>query len=205
MIISEKKIDNFEPMVEETKKGLRTTSDIYTFMLKRRIIFCKGAININSANSVIAQLLYLSSISDEDITMYISSGGGDVYSGLAIYDTMQYIDADVVTICVGHAMSMGAFLLAVGTPGKRFSLQNSQVMLHQPMMNLGNTFLKESDFSIYAKSLQKTRDILENILSKVTGQTIEKIKKDLVSDLFLTANDALKYGLIDKIIKKKKK
>jgi len=172
--------------------------DIYSRLLKDRIIFLGGPVDDASANIVIAQLLFLESEDkDKDIKLYINSPGGSVTAGLAIYDTMQYIKPNVGTICVGMAASMGAVLLAAGAPGKRYALPNSEIMLHQVM---GGAEGQASDIKIRAERILKIRDSLNGILTKHTGQTLSKIEKDTDRDYFLTAEEAMKYGVIDKII-----
>ena len=172
--------------------------DIYSRLLKDRIVFLGGPVDDASANIVIAQLLFLESEDKEkDIKLYINSPGGSVTAGLAIYDTMQYIKPNVATICVGMAASMGAVLLAAGAPGKRYALPNSEIMLHQVM---GGAEGQASDIKIRAERILKIRDSLNNILEKHTGQTLARIEKDTDRDYFLTAEEAMKYGVIDKSI-----
>lgn len=187
-------------VIEKTNFGERAY-DIYSRLLKDRIVFLGSAINDAVANTIIAQLLFLANQDqDKDITLYIHSPGGHVTAGLAIYDTMQYIKPKVSTVCVGIAASMGAVLLAGGEKGKRFSLPNSEVMIHQP---LGGTEGQASDIRIHADHIIKTRDILNGILAKHTGQPIKVIEKDTDRDNFMSAKEALKYGIVDKIIEKK--
>ncbi len=190
------------PMViEQTGRGERAY-DIYSRLLKERIIFIGSEINDNLSNLIIAQLLFLEAEDPEkDIYLYINSPGGVVTSGLAIYDTMQYIKPDVCTICIGQAASMGALLLATGTKGKRYSLPNARIMIHQP---LGGAQGQATDIDIQAKEILRIRDILNNILAKHTGQNIEKISKDTDRDFFMSPEEAKEYGLIDKVIVKKK-
>ncbi len=184
-------------VIEKTSMGERAY-DIYSRLLKDRIIFLGGPVDDASANIVIAQLLFLESEDkDKDIKLYINSPGGSVTAGLAIYDTMQYIKPNVGTICVGMAASMGAVLLAAGAPGKRYALPNSEIMLHQVM---GGAEGQASDIKIRAERILKIRDSLNGILTKHTGQTLSKIEKDTDRDYFLTAEEAMKYGVIDKII-----
>lgn len=192
---------NLVPMVvEQTNRGERAY-DIYSRLLKDRIIFIGSPIDDNVANLVIAQLLFLESEDPEkEINMYINSPGGSVDSGLAIYDTMQYIKPDVSTICVGLAASMGAVLLASGAPGKRFSLPNSRIMVHQPM---GGTQGQAVDIEIHAKEILRMREQLNEILAKHTGRTVEKIAKDTDRDYFLSAALAVEYGLIDGVLEKR--
>ncbi len=189
------------PMViEQTNRGERSY-DIYSRLLEDRIIFINDEINDASANLVIAQLIYLEGKDpDKDIMMYINSPGGSVVSGMAIYDTMNYIKCDVNTICVGMAASMASVLLASGAKGKRFALPNSEIMIHQP---LGGVQGQASDIAIHAEHIMKTKKRLNKILSEKTGQPLEKIEKDTDRDNFLSAEEALKYGLIDKIFNKR--
>lgn len=185
-------------VIEKTTEGERAY-DIYSRLLKDRIIFLGTAIDDTVANLVIAQMLFLSSENPKkDITLYIHSPGGHVTAGLAIYDTMQYLQCDVSTVCIGMAASMGAVLLAGGTKGKRFVLPNAEVMIHQP---LGGTEGQASDIRIHADHIIRTKDRLNGILAKHTGQKIEVIERDTDRDNFMSAEDAVKYGLVDKIIK----
>lgn len=186
------------PMVVEQDGRGERAYDIYSRLLKDRIIFLGSAINDQVANNVVAQLLLLDAQdSEKDISLYINSPGGSITAGMAIYDTMQFIKADVSTICVGMGASMGAFLLAAGAKGKRFALPNSEVMIHQP---LGGAEGQASDIQIRANRIIKMRDKLNQILSERTGQPFERIEKDTDRDNFMSAEDALKYGLIDKVI-----
>ncbi len=183
-------------VVENTGNGERSY-DIYSRLLEDRIIFLTGEINDAVADTVIAQLIYLESKDPgKPVNMYINSPGGSVSAGLAIYDTMNYIRSDVCTICIGMAASMGAFLLSSGAKGKRFALPNSEIMIHQP---LGGAQGQASDVKIHAEHILKTRDKLNAILAKNTGKTIEEIERDTDRDNFLSADEALSYGLIDKI------
>lgn len=183
-------------VVENTGNGERSY-DIYSRLLEDRIIFLTGEINDAVADTVIAQLIYLESKDPEKpVNMYINSPGGSVSAGLAIYDTMNYIRSDVCTICIGMAASMGAFLLSSGAKGKRFALPNSEIMIHQP---LGGAQGQASDVKIHAEHILKTRDKLNAILAHNTGKTIEEIARDTDRDNFLSADEALSYGLIDKI------
>lgn len=185
-------------VIEKTSYGERAY-DIYSRLLKDRIIFLGSAIDDGVANSIIAQLLFLDSEnSKEDIKLYINSPGGVVTSALAIYDTMQYVKSDVQTICVGLAASGAALLLAAGTKGKRFVLPNSEVLIHQVM---GGTQGQATDIDIHAKHILKLKDKLNKILAKHTGQKIEKIIKDTDRDYFMSAEEAKEYGIVDKIIK----
>ncbi len=186
------------PMViEQTSKGERSY-DIYSRLLKERIIFLSDEVNDVTASLVVAQLLFLDAEDPgKDIYLYINSPGGSVTAGMGIFDTMQYIKSDVSTICVGMAASMGAFLLAAGAKGKRFALPNSTIMIHQP---LGGMQGQASDMKIHADFILKTKDTLNRILSKRTGQSLEQIEKDTDRDNFLSAEDAKNYGLIDGIM-----
>lgn len=186
------------PMViEQTNRGERSY-DIYSRLLKDRIIFASGEVNDVMADLIVAQLLFLESEDpNKDIQLYINSPGGSVSAGLAIYDTMQYIKPDVSTICIGMAASMGAILLAAGAKGKRFALPNSDVMIHQPS---GGTQGMASDIQITAEKILKTRKSLNKILAKATGQSLEKIEKDVDRDFWLDAEEAKAYGIIDKVI-----
>ena len=186
-------------VVERTSSGERTY-DLYSRLLDDRIIFLSGEINDAVANTVVAQLIYLEGKDPtKDISLYINSPGGSVSAGMAIYDTMNYIKCDVSTICIGLAASMGAFLLSSGAKGKRFALPNSEIMIHQP---LGGAQGQASDIKIRAELILRTRDMLNKILSEKTGQPIEQIEKDTDRDNFMTAEQALAYGLIDRIITK---
>lgn len=187
-------------VIEQTRNGERSY-DIYSRLLKDRIIFLGEAIDDNVASIVVAQLLFLEAEDPEkDICIYINSPGGSVTAGLAIYDTMQYIKPDVSTICVGMAASMGAFLLAAGTKGKRMALPNAEIMIHQP---LGGTNGQAADIKIHADHIIKTRERLNKILSEKTGQDLAKIEKDTDRDNFLSAAEAAEYGIIDKVIEKR--
>jgi ATP-dependent Clp protease, protease subunit len=187
-------------VIEKTSLGERAY-DIYSRLLKDRIVFLGSAINDSVANTVIAQLLFLESEnSSKDITLYIHSPGGHVTAGLAIYDTMQLIKPDVSTVCVGMAASMGAILLAGGAKDKRFALPNAEIMIHQP---LGGTEGQATDIFIHAQHIIKTKERLNHILAKHTGQPLKTIEKDTDRDFFMSSEEALKYGLIDKIISKK--
>ncbi|SEF84631.1 ATP-dependent Clp protease proteolytic subunit ClpP [Caloramator fervidus] len=187
-------------VIEQTARGERSY-DIYSRLLKERIIFLGDEINDQTANLVIAQLLFLESEDpDKDIYLYINSPGGVISAGLAIYDTMQYIKPDVSTICVGMAASMAAVLLAAGAKGKRFALPNSEIMIHQP---LGGARGQASDIAIQAEHILRLKRRLNEILSERTGQPIEKIERDTDRDNFMTALEAKEYGLIDDVITKK--
>ena len=187
-------------VIEQSGRGERAY-DIYSRLLKDRIIFLGTAINDDVANVVVAQMLFLESEDpDKDISLYINSPGGSVTSGMAIYDTMQYIKPDISTICIGMAASMGAVLLTAGAEGKRITLPNSKIMIHQP---LGGMEGQASDIEIHAREIIKTRQKLNEILSERTKQPLEKIEADTDRDYFMTADEALKYGIVDKIIAKR--
>jgi ATP-dependent Clp protease protease subunit len=192
---------NLVPMVvEQTARGERAY-DIYSRLLKDRLVFIVGPIEDQVANLVVAQLLFLESENpDKDIYLYINSPGGVVTSGLAIYDTMQYIKPDVSTMCIGQAASMGSVLLAGGTKGKRYCLPNSKVMIHQPS---GGFEGQASDIHIHAQEIQKTKRRLNEILAKHTGQTAERIAIDSDRDNFMDASTAVEYGLVDKVLEKR--
>lgn len=192
---------NLVPMVVEKSPRGERAYDIYSRLLKERIIFISGPINDSVANLAIAQLIFLSNQDpSKEIKMYINSPGGSVTAGLAIYDTIQYIKPDVSTICIGLAASMGAFLLASGKKGKRCALPNSQIMLHQVM---GGVSGQAVEIEITAKQILRTKENLNKILSKHTGQSLSKIEKDTDRDFYLSPEEAKKYGLIDEIIKGK--
>ena len=189
------------PMVIEQANGVERSFDIFSRLLRDRIIFLGTAIDDAAANIVVAQLLFLESEdAKKDIFLYINSPGGSVTAGLAIYDTMQYIKPDVSTICTGQAASMGAFLLAAGARGKRIALPNSSVMIHQP---LGGVQGQATDIQIHANEILRIRKKMNEILAGCTGQTEEKVAADTERDNFLTAEEALRYGLIDRIIEKR--
>ena len=184
-------------VIEQTAHGERAY-DIYSRLLKDRIIMLSGEINDHTANIVVAQLLFLAAEDpDKDINIYINSPGGSVTAGLAIFDTMNYIKCDVSTICVGMAASMGAFLLTAGTKGKRYVLPNSEVMIHQP---LGGEQGQATEIAIAAKHILKTRDRLNKILAEQTGQPLEKIEQDTERDNFMSADEAVAYGLVDQVV-----
>ncbi|MGH4140636.1 ATP-dependent Clp endopeptidase proteolytic subunit ClpP [Clostridium sp.] len=188
-------------VVEQTNRGERSY-DIYSRLLKERIIFLGEEVNDTTASLIVAQLLYLESEDpDKDIYLYINSPGGSITAGMAIYDTMQYIKPQVSTICIGMAASMGSFLLNAGEKGKRFALPNSEILIHQP---LGGFQGQATDIDIHAKRIMKTKDTLNRIYSERTGQTIEKIQHDVERDYFMSAQEAMEYGLIDEVISKKK-
>jgi len=187
-------------VIDSTNKGERAY-DIYSRLLKDRIVFLSDEVNDTTASLVVAQLLFLEAEDpDKDIYLYINSPGGVVTAGMAIYDTMQYIKPDVVTVCMGMAASMGAFLLSSGTKGKRFALPNSEIMIHQP---LGGAKGQATDIEIHAKWILKIKERLNKILSERTGQPIEKIQEDTERDNFMSAQEAKEYGLIDEVIEKK--
>lgn len=184
-------------VVEQTNRGERSY-DIYSRLLKERIIFLSGEVNDQMADLIVAQLLFLESEDpDKDIQIYINSPGGSVSAGFAIYDTIQYIKPDVSTICIGLAASMGAFLLASGAKGKRYALPNADIMIHQP---LGGAQGQASDIKIHAEKILKTRERLNRILSERTGQDYERIDRDTDRDFYMTADEAVDYGLIDKVV-----
>lgn len=184
-------------VVEQTNKGERSY-DIYSRLLKDRIIFLGGEVTDDEANLIVAQMLFLEADDpDKDISLYINSPGGSITAGMAIYDTMQYIRCDVSTICIGMAASMGAFLLAAGAKGKRRALPNGEILIHQP---LGGARGQATEVAIHAEQLIKTREKMNKILAERTGQTVEQIALDTERDHYMTAEEALKYGLIDEII-----
>lgn len=189
------------PMViEQSGRGERAY-DIYSRLLRERVVFLVGPVNDQSANLVVAQLLFLESENpDKDISLYINSPGGSVSAGMSIFDTMQFIKPDVSTLCMGMAASMGAFLLAAGTKGKRFALPNSKIMIHQP---LGGTQGQATDIEIHAREILKTREQLNRILADRSGQPLEKIQADTERDYYMSAAEAESYGLIDKVIEKR--
>lgn len=187
-------------VVEQTSRGERSY-DIYSRLLKERVIFLSGEVEDNMANLIVAQLLFLESENpDQDIYIYINSPGGSVTAGMAIYDTMQFIKPDIRTVCIGQACSMGAFLLAGGTPGKRFALPNARVMIHQP---LGGFRGQASDIQIHAQEILKIKQTLNERLAFHTGQPIEVIEKDTDRDNFMSAEQAKAYGLIDQVYTKR--
>ena len=189
------------PMVIETSGRGERAYDIYSRLLKERVIFLVGPINDAVANVVVAQLLFLESENpDKEISLYINSPGGSISSGMAIYDTMQFIKPSVSTLCIGMAASMGAFLLQAGTKGKRFALPNSTVMIHQP---LGGFQGQATDIEIHAKYILSLRARLYTLMSEHTGRTVEEIARDSERDNFLTADEAAKYGLIDQVLQKR--
>lgn len=188
-------------VVEQTNRGERAY-DIYSRLLKDSIIFLGTPIDDNVANVVTAQLLFLEAEDpDRDIHLYINSPGGSISAGMAIYDTMQYIRPNVSTICIGQAASMGALLLAAGTPGKRFALPNSRILIHQPSMS--GLAGQATDIDIHAREILRLREAMNSILSKHTGQNIERIEKDVERDYIMTADQAKEYGVVDQVILRK--
>jgi len=186
------------PMVIETSGRGERAYDIYSRLLRERIVFLVGPVNDAVANLVVAQLLFLESENpDKEISLYINSPGGSVSAGMSIFDTMQFIKPEVSTLCMGMAASMGAFLLAAGAKGKRFSLPNAKVMIHQP---LGGAQGQATDIEIHAREILKTRETLNRILAERTGQTLEKIQSDTERDYFMSAAEAQGYGLIDQVL-----
>ena len=184
-------------VIEQTSRGERSY-DIYSRLLKERIIFLGDEVNDQTASLIVAQLLFLESEDpDKDISLYINSPGGSITAGMAIYDTMQYIKPDVSTICVGMAASMGAFLLSSGAKGKRYALPNSEIMIHQP---LGGTKGQATDIRIHADRIIKMREKLNTLMSEQTGKSIEIINKDTERDFFMTAHEAKEYGLVDSVM-----
>ncbi|HQY09882.1 MAG TPA: ATP-dependent Clp endopeptidase proteolytic subunit ClpP [Burkholderiaceae bacterium] len=187
-------------VIEQSGRGERAY-DIYSRLLRERVIFLVGPVNDATANLVVAQLLFLESENpDKDISLYINSPGGSVSAGMSIFDTMQFIKPQVSTLCMGLAASMGAFLLAAGAKGKRFSLPNSKIMIHQP---LGGAQGQATDIEIHAREILKTRDQLNRILAERTGQPLEKIQNDTERDYFMSADEAQGYGLIDQVLAKR--
>jgi len=187
-------------VIEQTNRGERAY-DIYSRLLKDRIIMLGSGIDDNVANSIVAQLLFLEAEDpDKDISLYINSPGGSITAGMAIYDTMQFIKSDVSTICTGMAASMGAFLLAAGEKGKRYALPNSEVMIHQP---LGGTQGQATDIEIHARRIIQMKEKMNQILSERTGQPLDVVSRDTERDNFMSADQAAEYGLIDKILKRK--
>ncbi len=201
--MTNKLMNQLVPMVvEQTPRGERAF-DIYSRLLKERVIFITGAVEDHMANLIVAQLLFLEADNpDKDINLYINSPGGSVTAGMSIYDTMSYIKPDISTLCIGQASSMGAVLLTGGTKGKRFALPNSRIMIHQP---LGGFQGQASDIEIHAKEVLKIRTKLNEVLSKHSGQKIETIETDTERDNFMSGEEACEYGLIDKVISKREK
>lgn len=197
-VMSEPQMLGMVPMVVEQSGRGERAYDIYSRLLKERVIFLVGPVNDQAANLIVAQLLFLESENpDKDISLYINSPGGSVSAGMAIFDTMRFIKPEVSTLCTGLAASMGAFLLAAGAKGKRFSLPNSRIMIHQP---LGGAQGQASDIEIQAREILYLRERLNSILAENTGQTIEQIAKDTDRDNFMSADSAVEYGLIDKVL-----
>jgi ATP-dependent Clp protease protease subunit len=189
------------PMVVETSGRGERAYDIYSRLLKERVVFLVGEVNDHTANLIVAQMLFLESENpDKDIHFYINSPGGSVTAGMAIYDTMQFIKPNVSTLCIGQAASMGAFLLSAGEKGKRFVLPNARVMIHQP---LGGFRGQASDIEIHAREILYLKQRLNQLLSQHTGQSIESIERDTDRDNFLSAADAVKYGLVDQVLEKR--
>ena len=189
-------------VIEKTPYGERSY-DVYSRLLKDRVVFLRGEVNEQLANSIVAQLLFLEMEDpDAEISMYINSPGGSVTDGMAIYDTMQYVKCDVSTICVGMAASMGAFLLSAGAKGKRYALPNSEVMIHQPS---GGASGQATDVQLHAQWLLRTKNKMNALMSEMTKQPLEKIQQDVERDYFMTAQEALEYGIIDKIFDPRKK
>jgi ATP-dependent Clp protease protease subunit len=192
---------NLIPMVVEQSPRGERSFDIYSRLLRERIVFLGTAVGDDVTNSIVAQLLFLEAEDpDKDITFYINSPGGSVTSGLAIYDTMQYVKCDIATLCMGQAASMGALLLAAGTAGKRYSLPNSRIMIHQPM---GGYQGQASEIDIHAQEILRMRDDLNKILAKHTGHTVKKLKKDTDRDNFMSPVEAKNYGIIDTVLTKR--
>ncbi|MFT7879441.1 MAG: ATP-dependent Clp endopeptidase proteolytic subunit ClpP [Sulfurimonas sp.] len=186
-------------VVEQTGRGERSY-DIYSRLLKDRIIMLSGEVNDQVASTIVAQMLFLEAQDpDKDIYFYINSPGGVITAGMSMFDTMNYIKPDVVTICMGQAASMGAFLLSSGTPGKRYALPHARIMIHQP---LGGAQGQSTDIQIQAKEIQRLKDTLNEILSKQTGKTLKKIEKDTDRDFFMSSEEAVEYGIIDKVLEK---
>ena len=198
--MNEYKILDYVPTVIEASSRGERAFDIFSRLLRERIIFLGSEIDDDVANSIVAQLLLLDSENpDKDIMLYINSPGGVITAGMAIYDTMKLIKADVSTICLGDAASMGAFLLSAGTKGKRLALPNARIMIHQP---LGGAKGQATDIEIEAKEILRMKTMLSTLMAEHTGQTVEKIKQDTERDNFMTAKEALEYGLIDKVVEK---
>ncbi len=189
-------------VVEQSGRGERAY-DIYSRLLKERIVFLVGPVTDESANLVVAQMLFLESENpDKDISLYINSPGGSITAGMSIYDTMNFIKPDVSTLCIGQAASMGAFLLNAGTPGKRYALTNSRVMIHQPL--IGGLSGQATDIEIHARELLKIKARMNELMAKHSGQTVEKLQNDTERDNFMSADEAQAYGLIDKVLTSRK-
>lgn len=191
---------NLVPVVIERENGGERSYDIFSCLLKERIILLNGEINDSLSNNIVAELLYLDSLNNDDISIYINSPGGSITAGMAIYDTMNFIKSDVSIICIGMAASFASFLLSSGTKGKRYSLPNSEIMIHQP---LGGVEGQATEIKIAAERILKSRDKLNKILAENTGKDIITIEKDTERDNFMSSEEALNYGIIDKIIQKK--
>lgn len=185
------------PMIIDKEEGVEKSFDIYSRLLKDRIVFLSGEINDEVANLIVSELLYLNSLNNEDIYLYINSPGGSVTAGMAIYDTMNFIKCDVSTICVGMCASMAAFLLSSGTKGKRVCLKNGEVMIHQP---LGGVQGQATEIKIHAERIIKLKEKLNKILASNTGKDIKKIERDTERDYYLDGEEALEYGLVDKVL-----
>lgn len=197
------RMNTLVPYVVERSGGIERSYDIFSRLLKDRIVFIDGEINDVTADLAVAQILFLESENpDKDISIYINSPGGNVTSGLAIYDTMQYIKCSVQTICLGQAASMGAFLLAGGTKGKRFALPSSRVMIHQPS---GGTEGQESDISVQAREILRLKDLMIDHLAENTGKPRETVARDMERDFYMSAKDALEYGIVDNVMDRRKK
>ncbi|PXX48405.1 ATP-dependent Clp endopeptidase proteolytic subunit ClpP [Aquitalea magnusonii] len=191
-------------VVEQSGRGERAY-DIYSRLLKERIVFLVGPVTDESANLVVAQMLFLESENpDKDIYFYINSPGGSITAGMSIYDTMNFIKPDISTLCIGQAASMGAFLLSAGTPGKRFALTNSRVMIHQPLLYGGGLSGQVTDIEIHARELVKVKGKMNELLAKHSGQTMERLQADTERDNFMSAEEAREYGLIDKVLTSRK-
>ena len=188
-------------VIEQTNRGERSY-DIFSRLLNDRIVFLGGAVEDNMANLIVAQLLYLEAQDpDKDVFLYVNSPGGSITAGMAIYDTMQYVRCDISTICIGMAASMGAFLLAAGTKGKRKALPNADILIHQP--SAGGIQGQATDIAIHAEHIVKTKKRMNRILSENTGQTIKKIEADVERDYFMTAEEAMQYGIVDEVLNKR--
>ena len=185
------------PMIIDKEEGVEKSFDIYSRLLKDRIVFLSGEINDEVANLIVSELLYLNSLNNEDVYLYINSPGGSVTAGMAIYDTMNFIKCDVSTICVGMCASMAAFLLSSGTKGKRVCLKNGEVMIHQP---LGGVQGQATEIKIHAERIIKLKEKLNKILASNTGKDIKKIERDTERDYYLDSEEALEYGLVDKVL-----
>ena len=188
---------NLIPIIVDKEQNGERSYDIYSRLLKDRIIFLSGEINDEMANTIVSELLYLDSLNHNDISLYINSPGGSITSGMAIMDTINFIKSDVSTICIGMAASMGAFLLSCGKKGKRYILPNAEVMIHQP---LGGASGQATEIKIAAERILKLKDKLNKLLAKNTNQDIEKIQIDTERDYFMTSEEALEYGLVDKVL-----